>query len=142
MSYYNYAERVLSQNGYKLTIPRMIVLGLLESSDVSQNAYDMARKITSSGKTVDTVSIYRTLALLKELGLIHEMSEGKFIACQKFDCKDSSHCHHQFVCKSCRKIEEIHVDDRFFVKKIAKIFPKLLIDSHSFKFEGFCEKCK
>ncbi|MFA6306101.1 MAG: transcriptional repressor [Candidatus Gracilibacteria bacterium] len=141
MSYSDYAKEILSRNSYKLTTPRLLVLGLLEVSDVSQNAYEIAKKI-SKNKKVDVVSVYRNLSLFKKLGLVHEMSEGKFIVCQKFDCKNSTHCHHQFVCVSCNRTEEIHVNDRSFVRKLAKMFPRLLINSHNFRFEGLCEKCK
>ena len=139
MTYSDHVKNILSQSDHKLTTPRILIVKLLERTDVPQNAYDIAKSLN---KKIDVVSVYRTLSLFKKLNLVHEVSEGKFIACQKFDCKDLSHCHHQFVCVSCNKTEEIHVNDKSFMKKLAKMFPKLSINSHSFQFEGLCEKCK
>jgi Fe2+ or Zn2+ uptake regulation protein len=138
MTYLEYAKEILLKNNYKLTSPRLLVIEILESSDISQNAYEIAEKI----KTIDVVSVYRILDLFKKLHLIHETSEGKFIACQKFDCTNVKHCHHQFVCSSCHKTEEIHINDRLFISKLTKMFPKILINSHDFRFEGLCAKCK
>lgn len=142
LSYLDHSKQVLAKNGCKLTNPRLIVVKLIESSNVPQNAYDIAKKSFSANKKIDVVSIYRTLALLKKVNLIHETSEGKFIACQQFDCADKLHCHHQFICTSCNKISEIHLNDKSFISKIKKMFPKLSINSHNFQFEGLCEKCK
>jgi Fe2+ or Zn2+ uptake regulation protein len=141
MTYSAYAKNVLSKTGYKLTTPRLLVLQFLEMSDIPQNAYDVKRALSSKKESPDIVSIYRNLALLKKLNLVHEVSDGKFIPCQKFTCTKSSHCHHQFVCTACRKTEEIHLDDKSFMSKVAKLFPKLSIKSHSFHFEGLCAKC-
>jgi Fe2+ or Zn2+ uptake regulation protein len=141
MKYSDHAKEILLKNCCKLTTPRLLVIKLLEASNVSQNAYDMAKK-NSKNKKRDVVSVYRTLSLFKKLNLIHEVSEGKFIACKKFDCTDLNHCHHQFTCTSCRKTEEIHLNDKSFIRKLAVMYPKLSISSHSFRFEGLCEKCK
>lgn len=142
MIYLDHSKETLSSNGYKLTTPRLLVIELFGSSNVPRNAYDIKKALSSLNKKTDTVSIYRTLSLLKKLNLIHEVSDGKFVQCQKFTCKNSLHCHHQFVCTSCHKTEEIHVNDQFFIDKLTKLLPKLLINSHSFHFEGLCEKCK
>lgn len=142
MTYIDHAKEILSENGYKLTIPRLLVIELFENSNIPQNAYDVKKALSTQNKKIDTVSVYRTLSLLKKLNLVHEVSDGKVVQCQKFTCKNSAHCHHQFICTSCHKIEEIHVDDKFFINKLIKLFPKLLINSHSFRFEGLCEKCK
>jgi len=142
MTYLDHAKKTLSRNSYKLTTQRLLVIELFESSSISKNAYDIKKALSSHSKKIDTVSIYRALSLLKKLNLIHEISDGKFVQCQKFTCTDPSHCHHQFICTSCHKTEEIHVNDKFFMNKLAKLFPKLLINSHSFLFEGLCEKCK
>jgi len=139
MTYSDYAKKTLLQNDHKLTAPRILIMELLERSDVPQNAYGIAKSLN---KKIDVVSVYRTLSLFKKLNLIHEVSGGKFIACRKFDCTNSAHCHHQFVCTSCHKTEEIHVNDKSFIKKLARMFPKLSINSHSFQFGGLCEKCK
>jgi Fe2+ or Zn2+ uptake regulation protein len=142
MTYFKHAEDILLKNNSKLTASRIRIIKFLEISTIPCNAYDIAKNLNSNGKTVDIVSIYRTLSLFEKLNLVHKTSERKFIACQKFECTNSTHCHHQFVCTSCHKTEEIHVNDKSFVRKLAKIFPKLSINSHSFQFEGLCEKCK
>jgi len=142
MTYFDHSKTTLLKNHYKITAPRLLVIEMLETSRTPQNAYDIMKKLSSGNKKIDVVSVYRTLSLFKALNLVHETSEGKFIACQKFDCTDISHCHHQFACTSCHKTEEIHVNDKSFMRKLAGMFPKLSINSHDFRFEGLCEKCK
>jgi len=142
MTYSDHAKEVLSKNSYKLTKSRLLIIDFFETSVSPVNAYGVMESISSYNKKVDVVSVYRTLALFKKLDLVHELSDGKFVSCQKFGCTDLSHCHHQFVCMSCHEIEELHINDKNFVSKLAKLFPKLSINSHHFTFEGLCEKCK
>lgn len=141
LSYLDHSKQVLAKNGYKLTNPRLIVLESLSSSTISRNAYDLKKEIASLNKVIDIASIYRTLSLLKSLNLVHEVSGGRFVPCQKFDCANSSHCHYQFTCEKCNEVYEMHLDDRNFIGKISKLFPELLIKSHTFCFSGLCKKC-
>lgn len=142
MDYFDHAKKILSKNGYKLTGPRILVLEAVSGADSAQNAYEIKEFLDRSGKKINIVSVYRILSLLKAFELVHEISDGKFISCKKFDCEDPAHCHHQFLCSVCGKIEEMHVDDTSFVNEIVSLFPKLSINSHTFRFEGLCENCK
>lgn len=133
---------MLSDNGYKITSSRMNVVKFLGKGMGSFNAYDIVRKASRTGRKLDVVSVYRALSLFERLKIIHRTSNGKYIPCQKFTCREPAHCHHDFTCTSCNRIEEVHVDDRSFLKTISKILPNLSINSHAFHFEGICEKCK
>lgn len=142
MTYSRHAQKVMSDKGHKLTTTRTLVTEAIEKSPKALNAYEIANLINKNGKEIDTVSVYRTLSLLSSLNLVHKTSEGKFIACQEFECLDKSHCHHQFVCTSCGKIKEIHINDKSFIEKLNKKFLNIFISSHSFQFSGLCEECK
>jgi len=142
MTYSIHAQKIISNKGHKLTTARILVIETIEKSPNALNAYEIASLINKNGKEIDTVSVYRTLSLLLSLNLAHKAPEGKFIACQEFECSNKSHCHHQFVCTSCGKIKEIHIDDEPFIEKLNKKFLNIFISSHSFQFSGLCEKCK
>lgn len=136
------AQKTLQTAGYKLTKPRLLIIESLGKNKTPLNAYEIAKILNKKTKSIDIASVYRTLKILKENDLVHETSQGKFIACQKPSCKNQKHSHHQFICETCRQTTEIHIDDSAFLSKIKKIFPEISIQSHNFQFSGLCQNCK
>lgn len=140
MSFEKYAVAVLETNGYKLTNPRIALLKVMAKTKKPCSPYQIQSKLAGKAN-LSAVTIYRILNLFAELKLVHKTSLG-FMPCHEFSCKNDKHCHHQFICQKCDRIEEIHLDDQNFLKKIAEKFPHIKIKSHTFEFAGMCKKCK
>ena len=141
--YLSYGEEVLRLNEYRITAPRIEILKVLKRAKSTLKAYEIAEKCTKKGISVDTSTVYRVLEVFKELGLVHFIKEKQgYVACRELSCSNKNHCHHQFVCKKCDSVEEIHFNDKKFIAEIKKSFRKLLFEGHYFEFMGICQKCR
>ena len=97
------AQKTLQTAGYKLTKTRLLMIESLAKTKTPLKAYEIAKILNKKTKSIDITSIYRTLKILKDNNLIHETSQGKFIACQKPSCQNQKHSHCQFICKICQQ---------------------------------------
>lgn len=89
-------DKILQNNGYKLTKPRLAVLKLFKEHIKPLSCRDVFLKLK---KKYDLASIYRTLALLKELGIVQEdkiNNESYYFFSKKH--------HHHITCRKCGKI--------------------------------------
>jgi Fe2+ or Zn2+ uptake regulation protein len=68
--------------GYRITMPRVQVIRALGDTPHALSAYAIHEKIIGSGGKIDVVSVYRILATLQEVGLIHHIGvvDGYFPA--------------------------------------------------------------
>jgi Fur family ferric uptake transcriptional regulator len=93
-------DRTLKEKGYKLTPQRRMVLDLLHESRAHLTAEDIVNRIHMSAPDINKSTVYRTLELLEELGLVVRSAlGGRFI----YHHRESGQ-HHHFVCRSCGSI--------------------------------------
>lgn len=72
-AYEEHSLRELRNAGYRITMPRVQVIRALADTSTALSAYAIHEKIISSGGKIDVVSVYRILATLQEVGLIHHI---------------------------------------------------------------------
>ena len=118
-------KKILIKAGYKLTKPRLAVLGCLERQDKLLSARAIYQKI----KTVDQASVYRTLNLFEELDIVNSETIDK----EKLYCL-AGHPHHHIICRTCGYSESIECKHKFTHKHFTDINHQLLLS-------GFCRKC-
>ncbi|MBI4232232.1 transcriptional repressor [Candidatus Peregrinibacteria bacterium] len=142
MDFSNHANQVIKEKGYRLTKQKELVLKTLSQTSTPLNAYEIASKIKDLGHKIDTSTVYRILEVYKSIKLIHYSKEANgYTLCHKSECSNKKHCHHQFICKKCNKVEEVHLDDEKFIKKFQRQFKDLLVQDHYFEFLGLCNSC-
>jgi Fur family transcriptional regulator, peroxide stress response regulator len=86
----------LKRNGVKLTPQRMIIFQKVAESEEHPNAESVYRAVRKKLPMVSLDTVYRTLWLLQDLGLIRNLG-GKDRA--RFD--GNMKPHHHFVCNEC-----------------------------------------
>jgi Fe2+ or Zn2+ uptake regulation protein len=72
-AYEDHCLRVLREGGFRITMPRVQVIRALADTDRALSAYAVHEKILEVGGKIDVVSVYRILATLQEVGLIHHI---------------------------------------------------------------------
>lgn len=72
-AYEEHALRELRTAGFRITMPRVQVIRALADTNTALSAYAIHEKIINSGGKIDVVSVYRILATLQEVGLIHHI---------------------------------------------------------------------
>jgi len=133
------SKEVLKKNGYKLTHARLKLLEALSSSEAPLDAYQLADNLKLPAST-----IYRNLEVLLENDLIHFIKENRsYVPCKIHDKNDvdNSRCHHQFICKICKRAFGLTPDDRDFIKYLQKLYPNFVFEDHYFEFMGVCNSC-
>lgn len=119
-------EKILLKAGYKLTKPRLAVLGFLAGSHLSISARDLYKKI----RRFDLASIYRTLNLFQELHIVNV----EFIDKEKIYCL-ADKPHHHIICTECGYIEKIECNHLF------GNFKNFRDIHHQLTLTGVCNNC-
>lgn len=88
----------LSKHGYRMTPQRMMILSAIENSDDHISAEEIYSQVVAKYPNVNISTIYRTLELLKRLGLATEtdLGEGRV----RYHPVGKGH-HHHLVCREC-----------------------------------------
>jgi Fe2+ or Zn2+ uptake regulation protein len=96
----------LREKGLRITAARMSVVHALDTADTPLTPQGIFERIQAQGDTLDVVSVYRVLAALAELGLVHHIGvvDG-YVACTfgREHGKETQHV----VCDSCGHVWEL-----------------------------------
>lgn len=113
----------LGEAGHRLTGPRLAVWDAVAAGQSHLTADEIARRVRTSDPSVNLSSVYRSLALFAELGLVRESHLGADEAVHW----ELAHPDEQFhlKCTSCGRVEH-HTGDL-----VARI-ESHLADSHGF----------
>ena len=94
----------LLQSRYRLTKQRAAVLRAL-GDGTHLSAEDIHLRVVAEMPTVSLGTVYRTLEILRGLGLVQSFTFGN--AARYEAALDK---HHHLVCSVCRRIENVHLD--------------------------------
>ncbi len=129
----------LQKRGYRLTPQRIMVVDALHSVKSHISAEEIFAKLKEKYPYANISTVYRTLELLRELGLAAEIELGDGIA--RYHARENSK-HHHLVCNKCGKTIELPEAD---LQPLAKS----LLSKHGFKADmrhlaifGLCPKCQ
>lgn len=137
----------LKVKGFRMTLPRRVILDFLAKTDEHLLAKDIYRKINKKHPDIGLTTVYRTLDLLVRLGLINkfEFGEGQSRYELTWDFKEH---HHHLVCLGCGKIidyNDFMEDEKKFFNKIETFLSKkykFTIENHEVYFYGKCDRCR
>ncbi|MFC2013273.1 Fur family transcriptional regulator [Chloroflexota bacterium] len=94
----------LSEKGYRLTPQRLMILQAIENSDDHISAEEIYAQVVAKYPHVNISTVYRTLELLKRLGLVTETDLGGDRV--RYHPADKGH-HHHLVCTECATIIDL-----------------------------------
>ncbi len=102
----NSSNELLRKRGYRLTPQRFMILSVIQEAEKHLSIDQITERVQKRNPYVNLSTIYRTLELLKELGLVRENHlSGEQPHYEAAEGKD----HHHLVCRNCRAI--IHLDN-------------------------------
>ena len=95
---------VLSEQGYRLTPQRLMILSAIENSDDHISAEEIHAQVVAEYPHVNISTVYRTLELLTRLGLATEtdLGEGRV----RYHPGEKGQ-HHHLVCRDCGAIIDL-----------------------------------
>lgn len=126
--------------GLKVTLPRVKILQILESSDTKHmSAEDIYKALIEAEEDVGLATVYRVLTQFEDAGLVmrHHFEGGHSV----FELDSVDH-HDHIVCSKCGKVEEFF--DEVIEEQQEKIAAKFnfRITDHSLYLYGLCAECQ
>lgn len=124
--------------GHPLTNQRRLLMELLDDAGGHIDAKELYRRASARDESISPATVYRSLNLFKELGLIEEIRLGN-IRCY-YEIKKSLE-HQHMVCRGCGKVMEIQ--SPYFQQLIEAVQSEhgFNITKAELYLEGDCEDC-
>lgn len=134
-------KKILKANALKFTTQREAILSTLYNNPqhfTSENLYLLVKQ-KHPELNIGIATVYRTLALLEENGIVSSISLGA--QGKKFEIANKPH-HDHLICNSCGKIVEFENDQiESLQRQIAKENGFVLTD-HLMQLYGICSECQ
>ena len=124
--------------GRPVTAQRQLLLRLIKKTGGHISAKELYRRASRKNESISLATVYRTLQLFKELGLVEERRLGQ-VYCH-YEVKGSTD-HQHLVCRSCGKV--IEFESPLISRLVEELknehgFSLTKIDLH---MEGYCRRC-
>jgi len=129
----------LSEQGYRLTPQRMMVLAAIEGSADHISAEEIYAQVITKYPHVNISTVYRTLELLKRLGLVTETDLGGGRV--RYHPADKGH-HHHLVCQECGAIIDLDEAVLYPLEDTLRRKYKFEADLRHLAIFGRCSKCR
>lgn len=131
---------LLRQRGYKLTPQRRQVINAIALSYEHLTPAAIYQKVQEQYPGVGRVTIYRTLDMLADLGLICEVhAEGN---CHSYLLRRPAEHHHHLICSDCGAVVDFTDCDLNELEHKLSQKTGFDIGGHLLEFSGRCPNCQ
>ncbi len=138
----NHSETVseaLSRLGYRLTPQRLMIVEAVEGAQSHISAEEIYSQVRARYPHMNISTVYRTLELLKELGLVTEtdLGDGRV----RYHSIKNGH-HHHLVCQKCGEV--LDIEEELLSPLWSEIRRKhhFQVKMKHLAFFGLCAKCQ
>ncbi|HOC09272.1 MAG TPA: transcriptional repressor [Bacillota bacterium] len=131
-------EVVLRDMGCKVTPQRLAIYEVLKNCNMHPTAETIYNIISSDYPTMSLATVYKTLDLLKETGIIQELNIAGNTS--RYDVIPKPHPH--ILCTKCGKIENMDISLSKNLVNKAKRTSGYDIQNFQLYFFGVCPYCK
>lgn len=128
----------LLEKGYRLTPQRMMVLSAIEESKDHISADEIYAQVVANYPHVNISTVYRTLELLKGLGLVTETDLGGGRV--RYHPADKGH-HHHLVCQQCGSIIDLDESALSPLRELLYLRYGFIPDMKHLAIFGRCAEC-
>ena len=133
-------EKYLRSKGLKFTAQRRWILKKVITKHDHFEADDLVTDFRREGRRLSRATVYRTLPLLVESGLIREVEFGEVRAHYE---PTMGHKHHDhLICIKCGNVIEFRDDA---IEKLQNDVCRkhgFQVQSHNLEIKGYCSKCR
>jgi len=134
-------RRELKKRGQRITYQREIILKIfMESEGTHLGAEEIYRILLERRSRISKATVYRTLALLADIGILNKIEFGDGIVRYEL-ASFNGKSHNHLICKICGKIVEFESNkvDELMEEISSKTGYK--IDDYQIKLYGICSEC-
>jgi Fur family peroxide stress response transcriptional regulator len=129
--------QALRSKGYKATPQRVAICKIVLGNHGHPSVQKIYHEVKQSYPTVSLATVYTTLRILKETGLIQELTypQGQ----TRYDPNIEPHIN--LICLTCGKIQDVsNPSVKEFITTAAKT-STFIFDAHHIDVFGTCERC-
>ncbi len=132
-------RKALNIAGRRVTNQRALLLELIRQGEGHLDADELYRRAREKQPRLSLSTVYRTLQLLKQLGLVEELHFDEDH--HHYEVKPSAE-HHHLVCLGCGKVIELHNPlSRYIKRNVAEARDFEIIDTE-LRMTGYCPQCR
>ncbi len=135
-------KEALKKRGIRLTRQRQILLDLIDSSGKHLDAEQLYRMARERDPKLNRVTVYRTLKLLKESGLVDELDLMHYDGDQHYYETRRKQEHAHVVCLSCGKVEEFFGDPLQKLRRQVENTLGYEVSIARTEIGGYCPTCQ
>ena len=100
MTSHEQSLQYLQSLGYRLTPQRLLVLEIVAEGGSHMGVDEVYRQARAAYPYMDLATVYRTLRLFKQVGVVTEVAIGNRL---HYELTDPGEKHHHMVCRACHR---------------------------------------
>jgi len=135
----DHLQDTLRAAGRRLTSQRRLIVQVLEESSGHLDADALCERVKAHDPDISLATVYRTLAVLKEIGLVEEHRLGEDHGHYEA-VRDAPHYH--FTCLHCGKVIEFDTPLAAQIEQELGEREGVCVTSTYLHVSGYCAQCK
>lgn len=128
------------QKGRRATSQRTLLLKLIEEARGHVDAKELYRRAAERNADISLATVYRSLNLFREQGLIEERRFGR-VRCRYYEVRRGGE-HHHLVCRGCGRV--IDLESPVVGDLVAEVRQQCGFDvvGIQLSLDGYCGECR
>lgn len=133
-------RRHLRERRLPVTRQRLAVAGAIFNSADHPSVDQLQRRVRASGTDIGTATLYRTVLVLVESGLVRErdFGEGK----KRYEAVAEAPAHDHLICERCGRVVEFANDRLERMLRMTADEQRFLYRRHRVDVHGVCTACR
>ncbi|HEX16583.1 MAG TPA: transcriptional repressor [Deltaproteobacteria bacterium] len=126
------------KKGPRWTAQRELILEVLREEGGHMDADELFRRAKERDPRISLSTVYRTLKLFRDLGLVKELHFGE--GYHRYELARGAE-HYHFLCRSCGRVLEFRSP---LIQKLKEEVQKrygVMVEGVEVRLEGYCEAC-
>jgi Fe2+ or Zn2+ uptake regulation protein len=127
----------LRATGRRVTMPRLLVHRHLRAADRHVTAEQLYAELAEQIPSLSAATVYDTLDLLDELGLIRRISTPR--GATTYDSRTAAH--HHMICRACGRVEDLDADVDAGAAELVAVEAGFSVGFAQLTLSGLCPEC-
>jgi len=133
------SRKALNAAGMRVTNQRALILEIIRRGEGHLDADEIYRRARQRVPRLSLSTVYRTLQMLKKLGLVEELHFDE--EHHHYELKPSAE-HHHLICLGCGRVIEFHYPLSRYIKRSVPEAKGFDIAETEVRMSGYCSKCR
>jgi len=133
------SRKTLNAAGMRVTSQRALIMEIIRRGGGHLDADEIYRRARERVPRLSLSTVYRTLQMLKKLGLVEELHFDE--EHHHYEVKPSAE-HHHLVCLGCGRVIEFHYPLSRYLKRNVPEAKGFDIAATEVRMSGYCSKCR